>query len=45
MMKLSMTDRLVTLVITLMGAVFFGLFGYALLKFVLSLLLILYREY
>jgi hypothetical protein len=41
-MKVSMTERFIALAVTLVGAVFIGLSGYALLKLFLSLLLILY---
>jgi len=40
-MKVSMTERFIALGFTLVGAVFIGLSGYALLKLFLSLLLIL----
>ena len=40
-MKVSMTERFTALGFTLVGAVFIGLSGYALLKLFLSLLLIL----
>lgn len=44
-MKVSMTERLVALALTLVGAVVFGLAGYALLKVLLSLLLVFYDQY
>ncbi|WP_269767926.1 hypothetical protein [Caballeronia hypogeia] len=40
-----MTSQLITLVMTLAGAAAFGLAGYAVLKFLLSLLLVLYGAY
>lgn len=44
-MKLPVTDRLVTLALTLAGAVVFGFAGYGLLKFLLLLLLLLHGDY
>jgi len=41
-MKVSMTERFIALGLTLVGAVLIGFSGYAVLKLVLSLLLILY---
>ncbi|SAL63967.1 hypothetical protein AWB74_03410 [Caballeronia arvi] len=44
-MKVPVTDRLVPLGLTLFGAALFGLAGYGLLKFFLSLLLLLHGDY